>query len=66
MANVTMKIYNRKLEQCLFNLGCQWLACEKDDEGMTYWVFPVNDKTKQIRAWFMESVRKAREEDKYA
>lgn len=56
----TLKTYNRKLEQTLFNLGVTFLSCEKDDEDMTYWVYANNDKTRQIFGWFKEATDKRR------
>lgn len=51
----TLKTYNRKLEQALFQLGVTYLSCDKDDEGMTYWTYSNNEKTQQIFQWFREA-----------
>ena len=51
----TLKTYNRKLEQTLFNLGVTFLSCDKDDDGMTYWTYANNEKNKQIFDWFKEA-----------
>lgn len=34
----TIKVYNRKLEQCLFCLGEDWTSCGKEN-GSTVWEF---------------------------
>ena len=52
---MTLKTYNRKLEQTLFALGVTFLSCDKDDEGMTYWTYRNDDKTAQIFRWFREA-----------
>lgn len=51
----TLKTYNRKLEQVLYMLGITYLSCDKDDDGMTYWTYRNDDKTKQIFDWFREA-----------
>jgi hypothetical protein len=56
----TLRTYNRKLEQTLFHLGVTFLSCDKDDEGMTYWTYPNNEKVKQIFDWFKEANTKRR------
>ena len=53
--NSTIKVYNRRLEQALFYMGVDYLSCDKDDEGMTYWTYPRNSKTEQIVSWFKEA-----------
>lgn len=52
---MTLKTYNRRLEQALFTLGIQFLSCDKDDDGMTYWTYSRNEKTEQIFRWFKEA-----------
>jgi len=56
----TLKTYNRKLEQTLFNLGVTFLSCDKDDEGMTYWTYVNNEKNNQIFGWFREATENRR------
>ena len=56
----TLRTYNRKLEQTLFNLGVTFLSCDKDDEGMTYWTYSNNEKTATIFGWFKEATDKRR------
>ena len=48
----TVKVYNRKLEQCLFALGVDFLSCDKTDDNITVWTYPRNEKTEQIIQWF--------------
>lgn len=57
---MTLKTYNRRLEQTLFALGVSFLSCEKDDEGMTYWVYRNDEKTSQIFRWFREATESRR------
>ena len=51
----TLKTMNRKLEQTLFNLGVHHLSWEKNEDGMTVWIYPNNDKVRQIMEWFREA-----------
>ena len=48
----TIKTRNRKLEQVLFALGEHHLAYDKDEDGMTVWVYPNTEKVRQIVEWF--------------
>lgn len=57
---MTLKTYNRRLEQALFTLGVTFLSCDKDDEGMTYWTYPRTEKTEQIFSWFKEANKNRR------
>lgn len=52
---MTLKTYNRRLEQALFTLGVTFLSCDKDEDGMTYWTYTRTEKTVQIFAWFKEA-----------
>ena len=52
---MTIKTYNRRLEQALFALGVHYLSCDKDEEGMTYWTYRKDEKTEQIVKWFREA-----------
>ena len=52
---MTLKTYNRRLEQALFTLGVTFLSCDKDEDGMTYWTYPKNDNTEMIFGWFKEA-----------
>jgi len=54
----TLKTYSRKLEQTLYNLGEHHLEWGKDDEGMTYWIYPNTPKVQQIFTWFKEANEK--------
>ena len=51
----TIRTRNRKLEQVLFALGVHHLGWEKDEDGMTVWIYPNNNKVQQIMAWFKEA-----------
>ena len=51
----TLKTMNRKLEQTLYNLGVHHLSWEKNEDGMTVWIYPNNDKVRQIMEWFREA-----------
>ena len=51
----TIRTSNRKLEQVLWSLGVHHLSWEKDEDGMTVWVYPDNEKVRQIREWFREA-----------
>ena len=54
----TIRTRNRKLEQVLFALGEHHIGWEKDDDGMTVWIYPNSEKVRQIMAWFKESNEK--------
>ena len=54
MENNTIRIYNRKLEQALYYLGCDWMECGKE-LGLTYWIFPKTDKVLWIVGAFNAS-----------
>ena len=54
----TLRTTNRKLEQTLFNLGVHHLSWEKDEDNMTVWIYPNNEKVKQIFTWFREANQK--------
>ena len=51
----TIRTSNRKLEQVLWSLGVHHLSWEKDEDGMTVWIYPDNEKVRQIREWFREA-----------
>lgn len=51
----TIRTRNRKLEQVLFALGEHHLGWEKDEDGMTVWIYPNNPKVQQIMAWFKDA-----------
>ena len=51
----TLKTMNRKLEQTLYALGVHHLSWEKNEDGMTVWIYPNNDKVRQIMEWFREA-----------
>lgn len=51
----TIRTMNRKLEQTLWALGVHHLSWEKDDDGMTVWIYPDNEKVRQIMTWFREA-----------
>lgn len=51
----TIRTRNRKLEQILFSLGEHHLGWEKDDDGMTVWIYPNTEKVRQIIAWFKDA-----------
>lgn len=51
----TIRTRNRKLEQVLFSLGEHHLSWEKDEEGLTVWIYPNTEKVRQIIAWFKEA-----------
>ena len=51
----TIRTRNRRLEQVLFSLGVHHLSWEKDEDGMTVWVYPNNEKVQQIISWFKEA-----------
>ena len=57
---MTLKTYNRRLEQALFSLGVQFISCDKDDDGMTSWTYVRNEKPETIFAWFKEANEKRR------
>ena len=52
---MTLKTYNRRLEQALFTLGITFLSCDKDEDCMTYWTYAENEKTATIFKWFKEA-----------
>lgn len=52
---VTVRTRNRQLEQVLFSLGVHHIAWEKDEEGMTVWIYKNTEKVQQIMAWFKEA-----------
>lgn len=56
----TVKVYNRKLEQTLYNLGIHYLSCDKDEEDMTVWTYTVTEKTMMIINMFKEATEKRR------
>lgn len=56
----TMKTYNRRLEQALFTLGVQFLSCDKDEDGMTYWTYRKDERTELIFRMFKEANEKRR------
>lgn len=56
MKNATVRTMNRKMEQVLFYLGVHHLACEKNEDGMTVWIYSDTPKVRQIMAWFRESI----------
>ena len=60
MVNPTFKVYNRRLEQVLFYLGVDFLSCDKDDEGMTYWTYAKTQKTETIVNMFKDATEKRR------
>lgn len=51
----TIRTRNRKLEQVLFALGEHHLGWEKDEDGMTVWIYPNSPKVQQIMAWFKDA-----------
>ena len=51
----TIRTRNRKLEQVLFSLGEHHLSWEKDEEGLTVWIYPNTEKVRQIMDWFREA-----------
>lgn len=51
----TFTTVNRKLEQTLWALGVHHLSWHKNEDGMTEWVYPNNEKVRQIVAWFREA-----------
>ena len=53
MATLTTR--NRRLEQVLFSLGVHHLSWEKDEDGMTVWVYPNTEKVQTIIKWFKEA-----------
>jgi hypothetical protein len=55
---VTLRTRNRKLEQTLFNLGVTYLDWEKDEDGLTVWIYPNTEKVKTIMTWFTEANRR--------
>ena len=57
---VTIRIYNRKLEQVLYYLGFDWLDCGKE-YGQTYWIFPRTENVMDIIEMFTDSYNKRRE-----
>ena len=54
----TLRTTNRKLEQVLYALGVHHLSWEKDEDNMTVWIYPNNEKVKQIFAWCREANHK--------
>ena len=44
----TITTRSRKLEQFFYAHGVTFLACRKDDEGMTVWEYPDNDENRHI------------------
>ena len=58
----TIKIYNRRLEQVLYFLGCDWVECGKE-LGLTYWTFPKTDKVLWIVNEFTESYDRRKEKE---
>ena len=50
-----LKTMNRKLEQVLWTLGVHHLSWEKNDDGMTVWIYPNTAKVQQIMDWFREA-----------
>lgn len=58
----TITVRNRKLEQCLYNLGEDWISCEKDSEGLTYWTFKKTPEAEWIADHFERSYKRRKEE----
>ena len=54
----TLTTMNRKLEQTLWNLGVHHISYEKNEDGMTIWVYPNTEKVRQIMEWFREAHEK--------
>lgn len=54
----TIRTCNRKLEQILFALGVHHLSWEKNEDGMTVWIYPNTEKVRQIFDWFREATEK--------
>ena len=54
----TIRTRNRKLERVLFDLGVEFLDWEKDDDGMTVWIYPNTEKVRQIISWFKDANEK--------
>lgn len=57
----TIKVYNRRLEQVLFWLGYEFIACGKTEQGMTVWTYPNNEEIAAIIDRFNETFRKRQE-----
>ena len=51
----TIRTMNRKLENVLWALGVHHLSWEKNDDGMTVWIYPNTEKVRQIMAWLREA-----------
>lgn len=58
---MTIKVYNRRLEQVLFWLGYEFLSCDKTDQGMTVWTYPNTKEIMAIVDRFNETFRKRQE-----
>ncbi len=58
----TITIRNRTLEQCLYNLGEQWISYGKDEEGLTVWTFERTPEAEWIIDHFKASAEKRRQE----
>ena len=61
MDNNTIKVYNVKLEQCLYFLGCRWIE-SGSEYGSTYWIFPKTEKALWIVNAFHESQEQKKSE----
>lgn len=45
---LTTTIRSRKLEQFLYAHGIDFIACDKDDEGMTIWTYELTDEVSRV------------------
>lgn len=48
----------RKLEQFFFVHGIDFIACTKDADGMTVWVYPRTEETLRIADEYREVLRR--------
>ena len=55
METATVKTMNRKLENILFDLGVHHLGYEKNEDGMTVWIYPNTEKVRLIMKMFRDA-----------
>ena len=55
METATVKTMNRKLENILFDLGVHHLGYEKNEDGMTVWIYPNTEKVQLIMKMFRDA-----------
>ena len=60
MTTMTFRTRNRKLEQVLFSLGFHHLSWEKDEDGLTVWIYHNDPELQHIVELFKSAEEKRR------